>query len=89
MRGFASMDSEKQREVASRGGKAAHSKGTAHEFTSEEAIEAGRKGGLVVSKDRVHMAKIGRKGGAAVSKNREHMREIGRIGGAVAAGSDK
>ncbi len=44
-RGFASMDDEKQREIASKGGKAAHEKGTAHEFTSEEAAEAGRKGG--------------------------------------------
>ena len=45
-RGFASMDREKQREVASKGGRAAHVKGTAHEWTSEEAREAGRKGGL-------------------------------------------
>lgn len=44
-RGFASMDPEKQREIASKGGQAAHRKGTAHEFTSEEAREAGRKGG--------------------------------------------
>ena len=44
-RGFASMDQEKQREIASKGGKAAHAKGTAHEFSSEEAREAGRKGG--------------------------------------------
>jgi len=44
-RGFASMDEEKQREIASMGGKAAHQKGTAHEFSSEEAKEAGRKGG--------------------------------------------
>ncbi|PIR82844.1 general stress protein [Candidatus Kaiserbacteria bacterium CG10_big_fil_rev_8_21_14_0_10_59_10] len=44
-RGFASMDEEKQREIASKGGKAAHEKGTAHEFNSEEAREAGRKGG--------------------------------------------
>ena len=44
-RGFASMDAAKQREIASKGGKAAHAKGTAHEFTSEEAREAGRKGG--------------------------------------------
>ena len=43
--GFASMDSEQQREIASKGGQAAHEKGTAHEFTSEEAREAGRKGG--------------------------------------------
>jgi general stress protein YciG len=45
-RGFASMDSARQREIASQGGKAAHLKGTAHEWTTEEAREAGRKGGL-------------------------------------------
>src|SRR4051812_35338503 len=44
-RGFASMDPQRQREIASAGGRAAHEKGTAHEFTSEEAREAGRKGG--------------------------------------------
>lgn len=44
-RGFASMDPEKQRRIASKGGKAAHEKGTAHEFTPDEAREAGRKGG--------------------------------------------
>jgi general stress protein YciG len=45
-RGFASMDRVKQREIASKGGKAAHQKGTAHEWTSEEARDAGRKGGM-------------------------------------------
>ena len=45
-RGFASMDRNKQREIASKGGKAAHQKGTAHEWTCEEAREAGRKGGM-------------------------------------------
>jgi general stress protein YciG len=45
-RGFASMDRTKQREIASKGGKAAHQKGSAHEWTSEEAREAGRKGGM-------------------------------------------
>ena len=44
-RGFASMNKEKQRTIASKGGKAAHAKGTAHEFTREEAVAAGRKGG--------------------------------------------
>ncbi len=44
-RGFASMDPQKQRQIASKGGKAAHAKGTAHEFTPEEAKRAGRKGG--------------------------------------------
>lgn len=46
-RGFASMDRAKQREIASKGGKAAHMKGTAHEWTSETAREAGRKGGKI------------------------------------------
>ena len=44
-RGFASMDRAKQREIASKGGKAAHEKGTAHEWSREEAREAGRRGG--------------------------------------------
>jgi general stress protein YciG len=64
-RGFAAMDPEKQREIASKGGKVAHLRGNAHEFTPEEAREAGRKGGQTVSKDRKHMAKIGRLGGEA------------------------
>jgi general stress protein YciG len=46
VRGFASMDREKQRWIASKGGKAAHEKGTAHEWNTEEARAAGRKGGL-------------------------------------------
>ena len=46
-RGFASMTPEKQREIASKGGRAAHQKGTAHEWTSEEARSAGRKGGQI------------------------------------------
>jgi general stress protein YciG len=62
-RGFASMDASKQREIASKGGRAAHAKGTAHEFTSDEARVAGRKGGEAVSRDRAHMAAIGREGG--------------------------
>jgi uncharacterized protein len=44
-RGFASMDPEKQRQIASKGGKAAHQKGSAHEFDSQEARQAGKKGG--------------------------------------------
>ena len=62
-RGFASMDPSKQREIASKGGRAAHAKGTAHEFTSDEARVAGRKGGEAVSRDRQHMSAIGREGG--------------------------
>ena len=62
-RGFASMDEKKQREIASKGGKAAHKKGTAHKFSSEEAKEAGQKGGEAVSQDREHKVEIGRQGG--------------------------
>jgi uncharacterized protein len=69
-RGFASMDEDKQREIASEGGRAAHERGTAHEFDSQEAREAGRKGGETVSQDREHMAEIGRKGGERSGGNR-------------------
>lgn len=62
-RGFAAMNEEQQRQIASKGGQAAHQKGTAHEFDSEEARRAGQKGGETVSRDREHMAEIGRKGG--------------------------
>lgn len=64
-RGFASMDPARQREIASKGGRAAHAKGTAHEWTREEARDAGHKGGVVVSRDRDHMSAIGREGGEA------------------------
>lgn len=53
-RGFASMDEKKQREIASKGGKASHAKGTGHEFTSSEATEAGRKGGLATQGRRMN-----------------------------------
>ena len=49
------MDRAKQREIASKGGKAAHQKGTAHEWTSEEAREAGRKGGMASHRRRKEM----------------------------------
>ena len=76
-RGFASMDANRQKEIASKGGRAAHAKGTAHEWTSDEARVAGRKGGEVVSRDRAHMAAIGREGGESRgAKNRR--RTVGR-----------
>jgi general stress protein YciG len=69
-RGFAAMDEDKQREIASKGGKAAHEKGTAHEFSSQEAAEAGSKGGKAAhAKGTAHefsseeAAEAGRKGG--------------------------
>ena len=84
-RGFAAMDPEKQRAIARKGGKAAHDKGTAHEFTPDEARHAGRKGGHAVSRDRKHMSDIGRQGGEAVSRDRDHMAKIGREGGEARA----
>jgi general stress protein YciG len=64
-RGFASMERNKQREIASKGGKAAHAKGTAHEFDSEEAREAGRKGG-----EASHGGHGGRSGSSSHSSSR-------------------
>jgi general stress protein YciG len=69
--GFGRMDPERQREIARQGGKAAHALGCAHEFTVEEASEAGRKGGQSVSRDRAHMAEIGRRGGEARARRRK------------------
>ncbi len=69
-RGFASMAVEKQREIARKGGRAAHEKGKAHEFTTDEARQAGRKGGEKVSVDRSHMAEIGRRGGRSSATRR-------------------
>ncbi len=69
-RGFAAMDQNQQREIASKGGRAAHQQGTAHEFSSDEAREAGRKGGMAVSRNRQHMSEIGRKGGEARGRKR-------------------
>ena len=76
-RGFAGMDPEKQREIASKGGQAAPEKSTAHEFTSEEAREAGRKGGQAAhAKGTAHeftseeAREAGRKGGESRGTNR-------------------
>lgn len=62
------MTPERQREIASAGGRAAHAKGVAHEFSPDEARENGRKGGRAVSQNREHMAEIGRKGGQSKRK---------------------
>lgn len=69
-RGFAAMDAALQRAIASQGGRAAHASGNAHEFDSNEAREAGRKGGEAISRDRSHMARIGAKGGQARGSRR-------------------
>ena len=86
-RGFASMDPSKQREIASKGGRAAHAKGTAHEFTSDEARVAGRKGGEAVSRDRAHMSAIGREGGHSRGA-RARANATGGNGGSNAGGND-
>lgn len=76
-RGFASMDASKQKEIASKGGRAAHAKGTAHEFDSNEARAAGRKGGMAVSRNREHMAAIGRRGGEARGQRARQLAQSG------------
>src|SRR5438093_1001894 len=76
-RGFGSMDEAKQREIASKGGQAAHLKGSAHEFSPEEARQAGSKGGKAAhEKGSAHefsseeARAAGRKGGEASSQDR-------------------
>src|SRR5687767_9751268 len=81
-RGFASMDQSKQKEIASKGGRAAHAKGTAHEFDSNEARAAGRKGGMAVSRNREHMAAIGRRGGEARGQRARQLAQTGAAGAA-------
>jgi general stress protein YciG len=70
-RGFASMDRSKQRDIASKGGKAAHQKGTAHEWTSEEAREAGRKGGMASHRRKQEQQQQTPDGGAAGGSSEE------------------
>jgi general stress protein YciG len=77
-RGFAIMDLDKRRHIASKGGKAAHAKGTAHEFTPEEAREAGRKGGQAAHQR-----------GTAHQFTPEEAREAGRKGGKAALHRNK
>ena len=72
-RGFASMDRNKQREIASKGGKAAHQKGTAHEWTSEEAREAGRKGGMASHRRKQEQQQSPEGGSEASGGNTERM----------------
>jgi len=86
-RGFASMDANRQREIASKGGRAAHAKGTAHEWSSDEARVAGRKGGEVVSRDRAHMAAIGREGGESRGAKNRGRQGSGRSDAATGVGS--
>ena len=72
-RGFASMDRAKQREIASKGGKAAHQKGTAHEWTSEEARDAGRKGGIASHRRRREQMQTGGNASSEAAGNDTNM----------------
>jgi general stress protein YciG len=74
-RGFAAMSPEKQKEIASEGGRAAHQQGVAHEWNSEEARLAGRKGGQTVSQNREHMSEIGRRGGQSSGGRRSRNKQ--------------
>ena len=78
-RGFAAMNPEKQKQIASEGGRAAHRQGVAHEWNSDEARRAGRKGGQIVSQNREHMSEIGRRGGQSSGgrRNRNQQNEGG------------
>jgi general stress protein YciG len=68
--GFTAMDLECQREITQLGDQAAHARGKAPEFTREEAHQAGKKGGLLISQDRAYMTRIARKGGNATRRNK-------------------
>src|SRR5438477_5043364 len=83
-RGFASMDRAKQREIASKGGKAAHQKGTAHEWTSEEARDAGRKGGIASHQRRREQS--GPSAESAVAMDRSSSWSSGGMGSSSSSG---
>lgn len=77
-RGFASMDEDRQREIASEGGRASHEKGNAHEFTSEEAREAGHKGGQAAHEK-----------GTAHEFSSEEAKKAGQKGGQASGGGNR
>src|SRR5438270_2342834 len=74
-RGFAAMSPERQKQIASEGGRAAHKQGVAHEWNSDEARKAGRKGGQIVSQNREHMSEIGRRGGQSSGGRRNRSQQ--------------
>jgi len=76
--GLASMDPEKAREIRRLGGQTAHRLGKAHIFTSEEAREAGKKGGRAISRNRAHMAKIGHSGAVSPQRQRAKAKDQNR-----------
>lgn len=88
-RGFASMDPERQREIASEGGKAAHEKGTAHEFTSEEARRAGSMshGNRQSEQSSTRSSESGKQSGNKQSEERAERAEGGKQGGSDKGGT--
>jgi general stress protein YciG len=78
-RGLAAMSPERRREIARRGGLAAHRSGRAHKFTSAEARAAGLKGGRSIGRNVEHMRAIGRLGGRASAKARCNTEEAGDV----------
>lgn len=70
-RGFAALSPEERAEISRLGGKAAHARGTAHEFNSAEGKMAGKKGGAAISANRSHMSAIGRVGGKSRGLQRQ------------------
>jgi uncharacterized protein len=74
-RGFAAMSPERQKQIASEGGRAAHKLGVAHEWNSDEARKAGKKGGQMVSQNREHMSEIGRRGGMSSGGRRNRQQD--------------
>jgi hypothetical protein len=78
------MDRAKQREIASKGGKAAHQKGTAHEWTSEEARDAGRKGGIAS-----HRRRREQQGGSSDEASGERSEAVARGESGTETGWDR
>ncbi len=85
-RGFAAMDPERRRRCASLGGSVAHERGTGHEFSSDEARQAGSKGGKVVGEDRRYMSAIGKKGALARLERRAALARLAAASGTEGEG---
>lgn len=77
-RGFAAMDRDRVKEIASKGGKAAHAAGTAHQFSSDEARNAGRKGGMAPHVRRGGVRRRPTEAGTAATQPGEQSGDSGR-----------
>jgi uncharacterized protein len=88
LRGLAALTPEHRAAISSKGGKAGHAKGTAHQFTQQEARAAGRLGGIATSRDQARMAAIGRKGGLVRAANARKRAEAAAETPEVPPGAD-